>query len=140
MNLRIAIQLGEWAEQDGTGVATESSGGFVLPDSAVLAPDTAWVRGDRLHAVPDDEQQRFLPLCPDFAIELPSPTSLLPQTQAKMREYLDNGLQLGWLIDPFERRVYVYRPGAAVQVLDDPDSVDGEPVLPGFLLDLRRVW
>ena len=107
LNLRIVIQLGQWAERDGTGIATESSGGFILPDSAVFGPDAAWVRNDRL-----------------------ATTSSLRQTQEKMREYIDNGLQLGWLIDPFERRVYVYRPGAAVQVLDSPDFVDGDPVLP----------
>lgn len=140
LNLRIVIQLGQWAERDGTGIATESSGGFILPDSAVFGPDAAWVRNDRLATVPEDKRRRFLPLCPDFAIELLSPTSSLRQTQEKMREYIDNGLQLGWLIDPFERRVYVYRPGAAVQVLDSPDFVDGDPVLPRFRLDLRRVW
>ena len=140
LNLRIAVQLGEWAERDGTGLATESSGGFVLPNSAVYAPDAAWVRRDRLDAVPAERQHRFLPLCPDFAIELLSPTDTLGRVQAKLHEYIDNGLRLGWLIDPFERRVHVYRPGAAVEILDDPLSVDGDPVLPGFRLDLGRVW
>ena len=140
LNLRIAVQLGQWAERDGTGLATESSGGFILPDSAVFAPDAAWIRRDRLDAVPEEQQHQFLPLCPDFVIELLSPSDVPSRTQAKMREYLDNGLRLGWLIDPFERRVHVYRPGVAVQVLDDPDGVDGTPVLPGFRLDLGRIW
>ena len=109
-NLRIAVQLGEWAERNGTGLATESSGGFVLPNSAVYAPDAAWVRRDRLDAVPSERQHRFLPLCPDFAIELLSPTDTLGRVQAKLHEYIDNGLRLGWLIDLFERRVHVYRP------------------------------
>ena len=140
LNLRIAVQLGQWAERDGTGLATESSGGFILPNSAVFAPDVAWIRSERLDAVPREQQHRFLPLCPDFAIELLSPADSLNRTQAKMREYIDNGLRLGWLIDPLERRVHVYRPGADVQVLDDPDGVDGAPVLPGFRLDLRGIW
>ena len=140
LNLRIALQLGQWAERDGTGLATESSGGFILPNSAVVAPDAAWIRSERLDAVPRDRQERFLPLCPDFVIELLSPTDTLSRTQAKMREYLANGLALGWLIDPFARRVYVYRRGAELEVLDDPEAVDGAPVLPRFRLDLRRVW
>ena len=139
-NLRIVVQLGRWAERDGTGVATESSGGFILPNSAVRAPDAAWTRRDRLTTVPQEQQDRFLPLCPDFAIELRSPSDTLDAAQAKMREYLDNGLRLGWLIDPFARRVHVYRPGVDVEVLDDPDGVDGAPVLPGFRLDLSVIW
>ncbi len=140
LNLRIAAQLDQWAERDGTGMATESSGGFVLPNSAVRAPDAAWIRRDRLTTVPEEQQDRFLPLCPDFAIELRSPSDTLDAAQAKMREYLESGLRLGWLIDPFARRVYVYRPGADVDVLEDPAGVDGSPVLPGFRLDLSRIW
>ena len=140
LNLRIAVQLGQWAERDGKGLATESSGGFILPNSAVYAPDAAWIRRDRLDTVPREHQHQFLPLCPDFALELLSPTDTLSRAQAKMREYIDNGLRLGWLIDPFERRVHVYRSDADVQVLDDPDGVDGAPVLPGFRLDLSRIW
>ena len=140
INLRIVVQLHRWAERNGTGVATESSGGFVLPNSAVRAPDAAWVRRDRLTTVPEEQQDRFLSLCPDFAIELRSPSDTLDAAQAKMREYVENGLRLGWLIDPFARRVYVYRPGADVDVLEDPAGVDGAPVLPGFRLDLSRIW
>ncbi len=140
INLRIVLQLGRWAERDGTGVATESSGGFILPNSAVRAPDAAWIRRDRLTAVPQEQQERFLPLCPDFAIELLSPSDTLAAAQAKMGEYLENGLRLGWLIDPVARHVYVYRPSADVDDLNDPDGVDGTPVLPGFRLDLSRIW
>ena len=140
LNLRIILQLGRWAERDGTGVATESSGGFILPNSAMRAPDAAWIRRDRLTTVPQEQQERFLPLCPDFAIELRSSSDTLGAAQSKMREYLDNGLRLGWLIDPFARRVHVYRPGVDVEVLDDPDGVDGAPVLPGFRLDLSGIW
>ena len=94
LNLRVAMQLGQWADRDGTGLATESSGGFILRDSAVVAPDAAWILSDRLNAVPRERQERFLPLCPDFVIELLSPTDTLARTQAKMREYLANGLRL----------------------------------------------
>ena len=139
LNLRIAVQLARWAERDGAGLATESSGGFILPDSAVVAPDATWIRRDRLNTVPRDRQDRFLPLCLDFVIELLSPTDSLARTQAKMRQYAANGLRLGWLIDPFGRRVYVYRRGAETEVLDDPDVVDGGPVLPGFRLDFRSI-
>ena len=140
LNLRIVLQLGRWAEGDGTGVATESSGGFILPNSAMRAPDAAWTRRDRLTTVPQEQQDRFLPLCPDFVIELRSSSDTLGAAQSKMREYLDNGLRLGWLIDPFARRVHVYRPGVDVKVLDNPDGVDGAPVLPGFRLDLSVIW
>lgn len=109
LNLRIVAQLGG-PSATGPGVATESSGGFVLPNSAVRAPDAAWIRRDRLASVPQEQQERFFPLCPDFAIELRSPSDTLDAAQAKMREYLENGLRHGWLIDPFARRVYVYRP------------------------------
>ena len=140
INLRIVTQLHGWAGRDGTGLATESSGGFILPNSAVRAPDAAWTRHDRLNTVPPEEQDRFLPLCPDFAMELLSLGDTLGSAQAKMSEYLDNGLRLGWLIDPFARRVHVYRPGLDTEVLDDPEGVDGDPVLPGFNLDLTVVW
>ena len=140
LNLRTAVRLAEWAERDGTGLATGSSGGFILPDSAVFAPDAAWIRSDRLDAVPEEEQHRFLPLCPDFVIELLSPADSPSRTRTKMRAYVDNGLRLGWLIDPFARRVYVYRPDADVQVLEDPAGIDGDPTLPGFRLDLHGIW
>ena len=115
---------------DGTGLATESSGGFILPDSAMSAPDAAWIRRDRLDTVPEEQQRQLLPLCPDFVIELLPPADVPSRMQAKMRGYIDNGLRLGRLIDPFERQVHVHRPGTAVRVLDAPDGVDGGPVLP----------
>ena len=90
--------------------------------------------------MPEEEQHRFLPLCPDFVIELLSPADGLSRTRTKMRAYVDNGLRLGWLIDPFARRGYVYRPDADVQVLEDPAGIDGDPTLPGFRLDLHGIW
>jgi Uma2 family endonuclease len=100
----------------------------------------AWVRNERWQALSDEEQERFLPLCPDFVVELRSPSDSLRQLQEKMQEYMENGAQLGWLIDPFEKKVHIYRPQAAVEILDDPESVSGEPLLHGFVLDVRSLW
>ncbi len=139
-NMKLAVQLGTWAEQDNTGIATDSSGGFRLPNGAVRAPDAAWVRRERLAGLTPEQKQRFLPLCPDFVIELRSPTDSLTLVQAKMREYIENGARLGWLIDPEERTVHVYQPNDRVEISDKPDSVSGDPILPGFVLDLKLIW
>ena len=129
-----------WAKQDQTGVAFDSSGGFKLPNGATRSPDAAWVKRSRLAALTRDQKQKFLPLCPDFVIELRSPTDNLQATQDKMREYMDNGAQLGWLIDPLTRRVHAYRPQSQPEILEAPDTVSADPFLPGFRLDLQRIW
>ncbi len=139
-NAEITMQLRLWAKQDGTGATFDSSGGFVLSNGAIRSPDASWVERSRLDALTDEQRRKFLPLCPDFVVELRSPTDSLSVLQDKMQEYLDNGARLGWLIDPEDRRVYVYRPGAPVQRLEAPEKVSGDPVLPGFVLDLREVW
>jgi Uma2 family endonuclease len=139
-NAEITMQLGVWAKQDGQGATFGSSAGFRLPSGSVRSPDAAWVRNSRLDVLPPEQWEKFLPLCPDFVIELRSPTDSLSVLQEKMREYLDNGAQLGWLIDPAQRRVYVYRPQASVEVLDNPETLSGDPVLTGFVLNLREVW
>jgi Uma2 family endonuclease len=139
-NLRVGAALLTWADQDGAGVAIDSSTGFQLPNGATRSPDAAWVRRARLAALTEQQKEKFLPLCPDFVVELRSPSDALATLQDKMQEYLDNGAQLGFLIDPLERRVYVYRPGATVQCLDDPATISGDPELPGFVLDLRSLW
>lgn len=139
-NAEITMQLRIWAKQDGTGIATDSSAGFKLPNGADRSPDAAWIRSERLATLTPEQKEKFLPLCPDFVTELRSPTDSLTALQAKMQEYLDNGAQLGWLIDPLQRRVYVYRPEAVVEILDNPETISGDPVLPGFTLDLREIW
>ena len=106
----------------------------------MFAPDAAWVRRERLVALATEEQERFLPLCPDFVIELLSRSDSLADTQAKMRQYLANGLRLGWLIDPFARQVQVCRPAKAVEILYEPASVQGDPVLAGFRLETAGIW
>ena len=139
-NFKLVVQLGIWTDRDGTGVAFESNGGFILPNGAMGSPDAAWVRRERLANLTAEQKQRFLPLCPDFVIELRSPSDPLSPIEAKMREYIENGGQLGWLIDPEERKVHVYRPDGAVRVLENPENVPGDPVLPGFVLDLQPIW
>jgi Uma2 family endonuclease len=139
-NNQIARQLGDWAERDGSGVATDSSGGYRLPNGAVRAPDAAWILRSRVEQVPPAQRKQFLPLCPDFALELRSPSDRLQDVQDKVAEYVANGARLVWLLDPERRQVYVYRPDAPVERLDNPETISGDPVLPGFVLDLRRVW
>jgi Uma2 family endonuclease len=139
-NAEITIQLGLWARQDGAGTTFDSSTGFQLPNGAVRSPDAAWVKHARLNALSPEQREKFLPLCPDFVIELRSPTDRLSAVEEKMREYMDTGAQLGWLIDPAQRRVYIYRPQAPVQTMENPEAVSGDPILPGFALDLREVW
>ena len=139
-NNEVSRQLGNWARQDGTGIAVDSSTGFVLPNGAKRSPDASWVLKARLAALTPEQKQRFLPLCPDFAAELRSPSDSLADTQDKMGEYVENGLRLGWLLDAAERRVHVYRPDQDAEVLDAPEAVSGDPILPGFILDLRLVW
>ena len=139
-NAEITMQLGVWAKRDGTGTLFESSCGFQLPNDSVRSPDASWVRQSRLNALSPEQREKFLPLCPDFVIELRSPTDSPLALQEKMQEYTDNGTQLGWLIDPAQRRIYVYRPQASVQTLDNPETLSGDPVLAGFTLDLREIW
>ena len=142
LNAEITIQLGTWAKRDGTGRTFDSSGGFVLPNGAVRSPDAAWVGRARLAALTAEQRMKFLPLCPDFVIELRSPTDSLPALQGKMREYVENGARLGWLVDPLAGQVFVYRPDSPVERLAEPDSVSADPVLPGFRLEmdeLRRI-
>ena len=133
----LGMRIGEWAERDGTGVAFGSSAGFTLPNGAIRSPDASWVKRERWELLSREEQESFAPLCPDFVVELRSPSDRLHDLKEKMAEYMKNGAQLGLLIDPFERRVYVYRPHRELAVLDEPESVSGEPELKGFVLDMK---
>ena len=139
-NAKLTIVLGIWAERDGTGVVFDSSGTFILPDKAIFSPDAAWVRRSRLAGLTTEQKEKFLPLCPDFVIELRSPSDHLSDLKKKMEAYIANGTELGWLINPRRREVFVYRPGQAVLHLQNPETVSGDPVLPGFALDLRQIW
>ncbi len=139
-NSKITRQLAEWSEHDGSGEAFDSSGGFKLPNGAVRSPDAAWIEHERLQALTEDEEERFLPLCPTSVVELRSPSDALASVEEKMREYLENGSRLGWLIDPQTRRVHVYRPGVEIKIHGEPASMSGDPELPGFVLELARIW
>jgi Uma2 family endonuclease len=139
-NADITRQLGNWAKGDGTGAVFDSSTGFKLPNGADRSPDGAWIPRSRLATLTAEQKVKFLPLCPDFVIELLSPTDTLAATKAKMTEYIENGSRLGWLIDPESRQVHVYHPNKAVVVLESALEISADPELPGFVLDLREIW
>lgn len=139
-NAELIFALMEWAKRDGTGIVFDSSGGFLLPNGAMRSPDAAWVERSRWAALSDEERKRFIPLAPDFVVELRSQSDPLHDLQRKMEEYRDAGVALGWLIDPAERRVHAYRPGREPEVLDAPDRLSAEPELPGFVLQLGPIW
>ncbi|MGF1518216.1 MAG: Uma2 family endonuclease [Nodosilinea sp.] len=138
-NSKLNLRVGAWAEQDGTGIVFDSSTGFSLPNGADRSPDVAWVEKTRIEALLPDPA-RFLPLAPDFVIELRSATDKLATLQHKMAEYRDCGVRLGWLIDPQEKRVEIYRLGLPTEYLSQPDQLFGEGVLPGFVLTLAEIW
>lgn len=138
-NFRLTARFGAWAEADGTGVGFDSSTGFRLPNGAKRSPDLAWMRRERWEAVPKKQRKRFAPVCPDFVVELRSETDSLDALQDKMKEYLANGASLGWLIDPLEKKVHIYRPRAKVEILPRPRRVSGEPLLKGFTLELTGI-
>jgi Uma2 family endonuclease len=139
-NLDIEGQLWLWNRQNKLGKVFDSSTGFRLPNGANRSPDAAWVDKQRWDALTLEQQETFAPICPDFVLELRSKTDSLEKLQAKMREYIENGAGLGWLIDRKNQRVEIYRRGRNVEVLDHPVSLSGEDVLPGFVLDLTEVW
>lgn len=139
-NALLTMMLGNWTRQNGEGIAFDSSTGFILPNGATLSPDVAWVRRSRLAQLTPAQKQKFLPLCPDFVAELRSPTDRLVDLQAKMEEYRQNGARLGWLIDPIERQVFVYRPQQEIVHLQEPACIVGDPELPGFTLELQEIW
>lgn len=139
-NSVLNYSLVAWSITEGTGVAFDSSTLFALPNGARRSPDAAWVRRERWNMLTEDQQEGPAPLCPDFVVELRSRTDRLSILREKMQEYIGNGARLGWLIDPSEKRVYVYRPGQPVETLDDPATVSGEPELPGFVLNVRELW
>ncbi|MBE9079850.1 Uma2 family endonuclease [Romeria aff. gracilis LEGE 07310] len=139
-NLKVAQQLANWADQDGTGETFDSSTGFTLPNGAVRSPDASWIKRERWDALTNEEQASFAPICPDFVIELRSASDALATLQAKLQEYINNGAGLGFLIDRKNRTVYLYRPGQSPEVLEHPEAVSGEPELPGFVLQLAKIW
>jgi Uma2 family endonuclease len=139
-NNEVSRQLGNWARADGRGIALDSNTEYILPNGAALSPDASWLLRDRLEQFTKEQKKRFLQLCPDFVVELISPTDRLSRVKTKMREWIENGVALGWLIDADRRTVYIYRPGEDPQELVDIDHVLGEGPVAGFRLDLTDIW
>ncbi|MBR8837428.1 MAG: Uma2 family endonuclease [Stigonema ocellatum SAG 48.90 = DSM 106950] len=139
-NADLTYQLRAWSRQNKLGKSFDSSGGFKLPNGAERSPDASWVKMERWNTLTPAEKERFAPLCPDFVVELMSPSDSLEKTRAKMREYIDNGARLGWLINRQQRQVEIYRPNGEVEILPSPQTLSGEDVLPGFVLDLTQIW
>lgn len=139
-NLKIAQQLANWAEIEGMGETFDSSTGFTLPNGAIRSPDAAWISLVRWNRLTDEQKASFAPICPDFVIELRSSSDSLSKLQEKMQEYIDNGLSLGWLIDRQQRRVYVYCPTEEIQILENPEVIQGDPLLSGFRLQMVKIW
>ena len=138
-NAELNRQLGNWAYDNG-GVAFDSNTGFSLPDGSMMSPDAAWISDPRWSALSARDRSRFAPLCPEFVIELRSPSDSLPQLEQKMALWIENGAQLAWLIDPEAENVKVYRPGAAVEVHEHPTSVQGTGLIATFELLTDRIW
>ncbi|NEO36694.1 MAG: Uma2 family endonuclease [Moorea sp. SIOASIH] len=139
-NLSITRQLGNWYEENPEkGEAFDSSTGFELPNGSNRSPDSSWVSRDRWDALTEEQKQTFPKICPDFVIELRSKSDSLKELRAKMQEYIDNGLRLGWLIDPQNQRVEIYRSGQKTEIIDNPKELSGEAVLPAFKLKLQGI-
>jgi Uma2 family endonuclease len=139
-NGRITQQLMNWTDANGTGIAFDSSTCFKLPNGADRSPDAAWIKLERWDALTQEEKEKFPPICPDFVIELLSPSDSLRVAQEKMREYRDNGDRLGWLINRKSRQVEIYRQGQEVEVVESPATLSGEDVLLGFVLNFEALW
>ena len=136
-NAGLTAQLWLWNNQTKLGKVFDSSGGFKLPNGADRSPDASWITIEKWNNLTNEQRQKFIPLSPDFVIELRSKSDSLKTIQDKMKEYIENGTRLGWLINPQSRQVEIYRPGKEVEILDDPKSLSGEEVLPGFVINLQ---
>ena len=139
-NSNLTYQLEAWARIDGTGVCFGSCGIFALPNGARRIPDASWVKREKWDRLTKRQQEGFAPICPDFVVELRSPSDRVTPLRAKMVEYMENGASLGWLIDPFKRRVYVYQTDRDLVILENPETVSAEPLLPGFTLKVTELW
>jgi Uma2 family endonuclease len=133
-------RVGNWAEQKRSGKVFDSSTAFTLPSGAKRSPDVSWISDERIEALPVEKRKGFARIVPDFVIELRSPSDSLEELKDKMVEYIDNDVRLGWLIDPLEKRVHIYRPEREPEILSDPETILGEDVLEGFVLNVREVW
>ena len=139
-NIEIAYQLQGWSRQNNLGIAFDSSAGFILPNGATRSPDASWIPFTKWEQIPDEEKERFSHICPDFVIELMSPSDQLKDTQKKMEEYMENGSQLGWLINRKDKQVEIYRHNKKVEILNQPRTLSGEDILVDFILNLEMIW
>jgi Uma2 family endonuclease len=139
-NAKLMQQLANWTDRNSTGIEFDSSAGFILPNGATRSPDASWIKLTKWNALSDEQKTKFAPICPDFVVEIRSPSDSLKTLQDKMQEYLDNGASLGWLIDRQNRQVYIYRNHKNIECLDNPVTVSGNSVLSGFTLDLTKIW
>jgi Uma2 family endonuclease len=139
-NSDLTAQLTTWAKKDGRGRAFDSNTEYILANGAARSPDASWILKSRIDPFTKEQKRKFLPLCPDFVVELTSPTDRLKQVKTKMREWIDNGAQLGWLIDPDRLAIYIYRPVREPQQLSDIESIAGEAPVDGFRLELGDIW
>jgi|SRR6185295_17037461 len=138
-NAKIAMRLGSWSEQDGTGECFDSSSELTLPNGAKRSPDATWILKSRWNRLTEEEKNKFSGICPDFVIELRSPSDRLSDVEEKMEEYMACGVRLGWLLDPLDNRATIYRPGQPPLHIDNPGVINGDPVLPGFDFDFREI-
>ncbi len=140
-NNKLGVRLTIWAEKDNTGEVFESNGMFTMPNGAKRAPDAFWITKEKYFALSEKErEEKFARIVPDFVIELRSKSDGIKKLKNKMLEYIENGVRLGWLIDPYEKRVYIYRGNGEIEILENPALVSGEDVLNGFELDLTEIW
>ncbi|HET6977791.1 MAG TPA: Uma2 family endonuclease [Pyrinomonadaceae bacterium] len=139
-NFDLTAQLALWSREHSNGVCFDSSAGFTLPNGAIRSPDVSWIHRERWNSLTKEQKGSFAPICPDFVVEIRSPSDNIKQLFLKMFEYIENGTKLGWLIDPLRRKVYVYIPNKETLVLDNPATVCGDPLLAGFELQLATLW
>ena len=139
-NFKLIQQLANWTDRDGSGIGFDSSAGFALPNGSTRSPDASWIKLTKWNNLSAQQKTKFAPICPDFVVELRSPSDNLKMLQDKMQEYINNGVSLGWLIDRTTRQVYIYTPDSEVKSLDNPQTISGEPILSGFVLDLAKIW
>ncbi|NEP80610.1 MAG: Uma2 family endonuclease [Okeania sp. SIO3C4] len=138
---RIIQQLMNWSDEDSTGIAFSSSAGFTLSTGVKKSPDAAWIKLERWNSLSQEQKEQFAPICPDFLVELMSPSDNLKTLQAKMTEYMEEpGVKLSWLIDRKQQKVYIYRSNLPTECLENPESLSGDPVLPGFVLKMSKIW
>ena len=139
-NSDLNYQLRGWSRKSKLGKTFDSSTGFKLPNGANRSPDASWVKMERWNALTEDEKEKYIPLCPDFVVELMSSSDTLEKTRAKMKEYMDNGASLGWLINRKQKQIEISRHNQEAEILNFPQTLSGEDVLPGFILDLTEIW